>query len=179
MAEYYLDIETNSPGVKPSPDDEIITIQYQRLNRKTGHPEEDLVILKSWESSERGILTTFYRVFQPEKSFTFVPIGMNLNFDFFLLHNRWKTFDIKVPLENLFYTLPYMDIKPIIVLLNEGEFKGARLDRFTGKEQPGAKIPELYAKRDFNTIEQYIRNEAKEFIEFYQKLKEKIPYALR
>jgi hypothetical protein len=179
MAEYYLDIETNSQGVKPSPDDEIITIQYQRLNTRTARPEEDLVILKSWESSEKEILTTFYRILQPEKSFAFIPIGMNLNFDFFLLHNRWNRIDIRVSLETLFYTLPYIDVKPIIVLLNEGSFKGARLDKFTGKERSGAVIPELYVKRDYAAIEQYIRNEAKEFIEFYQKLREKIPNALR
>lgn len=179
MPEYYLDIETNSKGAKPTPEDEILTIQYQRLNTRTGCAEDDLVILKSWESSEKEILTTFYRVFQPEKSFAFVPIGMNLNFDFFLLHNRWGKVEIRVPLETLFYTLPYMDIKPIIVLLNAGSFKGARLDKFTGKEQSGAKIPEWYAEKDYNSMEQYIRNEAKEFIEFYQKLKEKIPYVLR
>jgi hypothetical protein len=154
MPEYYLDIETNSKGIKPTTDDEILTIQYQKLNTKTGREEDDLTILKSWESSEKQILTTFHRVFQPEKSFAFIAIGMNLNFDFFLLHNRWKRIDISVSLETLFYTLPYIDVKPIIVLLNEGSFKGARLDKFTGKERSGAIIPELYAKRDYAAIEQ-------------------------
>jgi hypothetical protein len=40
MPEYYLDIETYSPQVKPDPlKDKIITIQYQRLSTELGKPE--------------------------------------------------------------------------------------------------------------------------------------------
>ena len=37
MAEYYFDIETYSPNEKPNPDtDKIITIQFQRIDLRTG-----------------------------------------------------------------------------------------------------------------------------------------------
>ncbi len=46
MAEYYFDIETYSPRDKPNPEtDKIITIQFQRIDLRTGKPKEDLVIL--------------------------------------------------------------------------------------------------------------------------------------
>ncbi len=57
MAEYYLDIETNPKG--PNPDvenDEILTIQFQRLGTTSDRKQGDLIILKSWESSEENIL---------------------------------------------------------------------------------------------------------------------------
>ena len=47
MAEYYFDIETYSPGEKPNPEtDKIITIQFQRIDLRSGEPKEDLIILK-------------------------------------------------------------------------------------------------------------------------------------
>lgn len=86
---------------------------------------------------------------------------------------------IEVPLRTLIYDHPHIDIKPILVILNEGSFKGASLEKFIGKKDSGAKIPEWYAKRDYAAIEKYIRDEAERFISFYQRLKEKMPYVLR
>jgi len=64
MAEYYFDIETYSPGEKPNPEtDKIITIQFQRIDLKTGKPREKLEILKEWESSEKQIVTEFFNRF--------------------------------------------------------------------------------------------------------------------
>jgi len=170
MPEYYLDIETNAKGAKPDlQNDEILTIQFQRLRTKTGEKEGDLTILKSWESSEKEILQKFYNTFAPYTPFSFIPIGENLSFDFLMLHNRWKRVGIEVPLETLI-DHPYIDIKPILVILNEGSFKGASLKKFLGKEG-GAKVPEWYAKGDYGAIEDYIRCEAEDFIQFYQQLK--------
>lgn len=180
MSEYYLDIETNAKGQSPDVEnDEILTIQFQRLGSRSGREEGDLTILKSWESSEKEILKKFYNIFQPTKPFEFIPIGMNLNFDLFMLHNRWKRINIEVPLRTLIYDHPYIDIKPILVILNDGSFKGASLERFIGKKDTGAKIPEWYANRDYVAIERYIHDEAERFIHFYQKLKKKIPNVLR
>jgi hypothetical protein len=179
MPEYYLDIETNAKGSKPDiKNDEILTIQFQRLSSRPGGNEGDLTILKSWESSEKVILEKFYSIFQPALPFEFIPIGMNLNFDFFMLHNRWKKIGIEVPLRSLIYDHPYIDIKPILVILNKGSFKGASLEKFIRKEDTGAKIPDWYAKRDYAMIEKYIHDEAEKFIAFYQKLKEKMPLVL-
>jgi len=56
LAEYYFDMETTGFDFDK---DEIITIQFQRLNGFTGEPIGELEILKSWESSEKEILETF------------------------------------------------------------------------------------------------------------------------
>ena len=155
-----------------------MTIQFQRLGSRAGRKEDDLTILKSWESSENAILKEFYNIFQPSKPFKFIPIGMDLNFEFFMLHNRWKRIGLDVPLRLLIYEHPYIDIKPILVILNAGSFKGASLEKFTEKKDSGAKVPEWYAKRDYTAIEKYIRDEAEGFIRFYQRLKGEIPRVL-
>lgn len=180
MPEYYLDIETNPKGPKPDAEnDEILTIQFQRLGQVSGRKEENLVILKSWESSEENILKKFYSIFQPNRPFAFIPIGINLHFEFFMLHNRWKKFGLDVPLKTLTCDHPHLDIRPILVILNNGSFMGATLNKFTGKTQTGDSIPKWYAKKDYPAIEKYIQDEAEEFIKLYQKLKERIPLVLQ
>ena len=100
---------------------------------------------------------------------------MSLHFEFFMLHNRWKKNGIDVPLKTLIYDIPHVDIKSILVILNGGKFRGASLDNFTGKTSNGAVIPEYYANRDFEKIEDYIKKEAEEFIKFYQMIKKNLP----
>lgn len=180
MPEYYLDIETNAKGSKPDiENDEILTIQFQRLGSVSGQKESNLTIFKSWESSEEEILKKFHSIFQPSKLFEFIPIGMNLSFEFFMLQNRWKRIGIEVPLKTLLHDHPRIDIKPILVMLNGGSFKGASLGKFTGKTHSGDKIPEWYAKKDYAAIEKYVQDEAEGFIKFYQRLKERIPVVLQ
>jgi hypothetical protein len=96
-----------------------------------------------------------------------------------MLHNRWKKFGLDVPLKTLIYDHPYLDIRPILVMLNNGSFKGATLNKFSGKIQTGDKIPEWHVKKDYAAIEKYIQDEAEEFIKLYQILKEKIPALLQ
>jgi len=176
MPEYYLDIETDTRGLKPDHEnDEILTIQFQRLESKTGGKEGDLIILKSWESSEKDVLERFYSIFSPDDSWKFVPIGLNLSLDFFSLHYRWKRIGIEVPLRILFDEHPYIDIKPILVIFNRGSFKGANLQKFTGKEHSGIEISEWYAKKDYAAIEEYIKDEADKFIKLYQFSKQRFP----
>lgn len=175
MSEYYLDIETYPKGSRPSPNDEVLTIQFQELETETGMPKGKLKILKAWESSEENILRKFHKIFMPDEPFNFVPIGMNLNYDLFLLHNRWKRIGIDVSLETLFYHHPRLDIKPILVILNEGRFKGASLDKFTKKRHSGAPIKEWYEQGEYKRIEAYIQEEAEGFIELYMLLKREIP----
>ena len=177
MAEYYLDIETTGPDVE---NDEILTIQFQQLDTASGRNESDLNILKSWESSEKEILEEFLDIFDPcgKYKFSFIPIGMSLHFEFFMLHNRWKKNGIDVPLKTLIYDIPHVDIKPILTILNGGMHKGASLGVFTAKKNNGAVIPELYANKDFKGIEDYIVEETEEFMKFYQLIKSKLPHTI-
>jgi len=176
MPDYYFDIETNPTGTKPNyKNDEILTIQFQRINSRTGEKEGELIILKSWESSERDILERFYPIFNPEEPWTFVPIGFNLSFDFFSLLYRWRVIGIEVPPKALFSDHPYIDVKSVLVIFNEGSFKGATLEKFTGKQSSGLKVSEWYAQKDYASIQVYIEDEADRFIKFYQFLIQRLP----
>ncbi len=176
MSDYYFDIETNSRGPKPDfANDEILAIQFQRLDSRTGDKEGDLTILKSWESSEKDILERFYSTFSPEAVWNFVPIGCNLSFDFFSLLYRWRRIDIEVKPKILFSERPYIDIKSILVIFNGGSFKGANLEKFVGKRDSGLKVSEWYAEKDYTSIQEYIEDEADRFIKLYQFLVQKLP----
>jgi len=130
MGNYYLDIETT--GFDPQKN-EIITIQYQELDRNTGQPKGDLVILKSWESSEKEIIHKFLSETSilDEWDFSFVCVGYNLKFEHDFLKERAKKHNlssIKL-LKNAF-----IDLRAIGIIMNKGEFKGSGLDKITGKK---------------------------------------------
>ena len=72
------------------------------------------------------------------------------------------------------YKIPHLDLKPIIVLLNDGNFVGAKLDNFTNKPHDGKLVKEWYDNKQFDKIEQYIKDEADSFLEFLQKIKRNI-----
>ena len=63
----------------------------------------------------------------------------------------------------------------MLVILNDGQFKGASLDKFTEKQYSGEVIPKWYEEKNYRAIEQYIQEEAREFIKLYQMLKKRIP----
>lgn len=176
MSDYYFDIETNPRGLKPDfANDEILTIQFQNLDSRTGEKEGDLTILKSWESSEKDILERFYSTFNPNDVWKFVPIGCNLSFDFFSLLYRWRKIGIEVQPKILFSGHPYIDIKSILVIFNGGSFKGADLGKFIGKRFSGLKVSEWYAEKDYASIQEYIEDEADRFIKLYQFLVQRLP----
>jgi len=178
MAEYYFDIETYSPQDKPNMEtDKIITIQFQRIDLRTGKPREDLVILKEWESSENQIVTKFFNRFFADglNIWDFVPIGYNLNFEWeFLISKFEKYLGKKLASKDLHYKRPHLDLKPIVVLLNDGNFVGAKLNNFTDKAQDGKVIKNYYEDKQYDKIEEYIKNETESFLKFLQKIKSNI-----
>ncbi len=150
-------------------------MQFQRLDNRTGEKEGDWTILKSWESSEKDILERFYSIFSPEDVWKFVPVGCNLSFDFFSLLYRWRKIGIEVKPKILFSEHPYIDIKSILVIFNEGSFKGATLEKFIGKRDSGLRVSEWYAEKDYAAIQEYVEDEADRFIKLYQFLAQKMP----
>lgn len=174
MSEYYFDIETYSPEEKPNPErDKIVAIQFQRIDLRTGKPNGELTILKEWESSEENIVKELFHQFFSDGTsvWNFIPVGFNLNFEWeFLIAKFEKYIGKKLTSRNLHYERPHLDLRPIVVLLNGGSFKGAKLDKFTSKPCDGKSIKDWYEKKEFDKIEEYIKNEADAVLEFLQRI---------
>ena len=170
----YLDFETT--GLDPL-HHKIITIQYMELERNTAKPVGPLKILKEWESDEKTILTKFISEsgMTDKYTFTFVPVGFNLEFEHKFFWHRCISNGLK-PVDIL--NRPFLDLKTVGVIMNRGEFKGASLHNLTNKPHGGGDIPRLYAEKKYAEIESYIKNEADEFVNLAQWLYREMPQLL-
>ncbi|MAG39837.1 hypothetical protein CMI41_02630 [Candidatus Pacearchaeota archaeon] len=171
MGNFYLDIETT--GLNPEKD-KILTIQYQELERNTGEAKGELIILKEWESSEKEIIQKFIADTNilDNYAFSFVPVGFNLGFEHNFLMQRAKMHGL--PAIDILNN-PFIDLRAIGILMNNGEFKGSGLDKLTGKENSGSNIPILYNNSDYDSIIRYVQLETEEFIKFNAWLYKKLP----
>ena len=172
MTEYYLDFETQ--GTNPE-NHKIITIQFQRVDTKTGRASGNLEILKEWELSESEMLERFLSRFHSEHQWGFVPIGFNLRFELLFLRHRAKSvMDRDLNLDWLYYEQPWLDIKPVLIMINSGQFS-TTLDCFVKKSMDHSKVPIWYEKSMYDKIIDYIKDETKRFLHAYQFLKLKLP----
>jgi hypothetical protein len=167
LSHYYFDIETT--GLDPE-NDQIITIQYQKIGLASAKPEGSPTILKSWNDpkGEEGIIEKILPLIMSDNPFGFVPIGNNLNFEYkFLVSkiNQYKNLDVDA---GYFHNRPSIDLKPVMVLLNGGRFKGYHL--ILNKSGSGSSVPQWYAKKEFNNIIEYIIDETTKFTAFYYKI---------
>lgn len=171
MAEYYFDMETTGINFQK---DKIITIQWQRVNGFTGEPIGDLQILKEWESSEEEILKKFLPNLKC-KPFDFILVGKNLLFDFTFLNKRLKHHNLGEFDLDCAYQRASIDLKPILVMINKGNFRA--YDRVLDKDGVLAKvnIPQLYKDKKYPEIVKYLEEETKVFLKAYQILKREIP----
>lgn len=169
MVNYYLDIETT--GLDPKTN-KIITIQYQRLDSQTGEAVGELHILKSWDSSEKEILSRFNKLLTTNV-WDFVAHGYNLQFEHDFLFERSKENGFDYPIDLL--KRPSVDLHPIGIMMNAGNFKGSGLDKISGKQGNGMDCLEAYYHDDYGIVEEYIIQEAKEYIKLYSWLKKRMP----
>ncbi|MBT7102241.1 hypothetical protein HN935_01895 [archaeon] len=175
MGNYYLDIETT--GLDPDVD-EILTIQYQELERYTGEAIGPLVILKAWESSEKEIIERFLRDsnFSDAYAFSFISVGYNLVFE----HNFLKARSAKYGLPEIdILNKPFIDLHTIGIMMNRGEFKGSGLDKITGKDRDGMMVPVWNKVGDYDKIVEYIEMETREFVKFNVWLYKRMPELLK
>lgn len=164
MPHYYLDIETT--GLDPN-EDKIITIQYQKIALDSGTPVEPLTILKSWEdkNGEQGIISKIIPLLMSSNPFGFVPVGNNLNFEFGFLANKINQHS-NIDIDPVyFHSRPHIDLKPVMILLNGGRFKGYHL--ILNKPTSGANVPIWYKNKQYEKIINYISTEAAVFTGFY------------
>jgi len=174
MPAYYFAMEGYHAGEKPDPaTDTLITIQYQKIDLTSGEPLEKLTILKEWESSEKSIVTTFYsQFFKPEVRVThFIPVGINLNYAYEMIIAKCKKYNLPpITSLHLYYERPRLDLEPVLVLLNDGRFAGARLDSFSSKKSDAGRINKWYDNKDFKKIEHTLKDEAETFLKLLQYL---------
>ncbi len=171
MTEYYFDIETTGVDFDK---DEIITIQWQRLDGFTGEPIGEVNIRKRWDSSEVNILKKFYPNLTC-RPFDFIFVGKNLYFDFCVLNERLKHYGIgKIDLRCLNQRVS-LDTKAILIVMNGGNFKG--YDKILPKTNPTPNdtVPKLFGEKKYPEIIKYVQDEAKDFIKSYQTLKRELP----
>ncbi len=171
MANFYFDIETT--GIDPKKD-KVVTIQLQQLDRVSAAPIGELVILKEWESSEREIIKKFIddsKILDPYP-FTFVPVGYNLSFEHNFLRERTAIHSF-TPIDIL--TKPSIDLRPLGIIMNKGEFKGSGLDKITGKPGNGSQVPKWYQNKEYDKILAYVKAEAFAFHQLNQWLHREMP----
>ena len=171
MASYYLDIETESLDEFV---DKIITIQYQKLKWKTNEPDGPLVILKSWESSEKDILEQFQKVFGTEQ-WGFVAYGYNIFFEEKFLRERSIACGLAKPIK--LFDRPTVDLHSVGILMNNG-FKGSGLDNITSKKGNGLACLVHYNAGNYAKVIQYIEQETKAYLHFLVWLTKHMPKVL-
>lgn len=171
MEGHYFDIETYSAGEKPdSKTDKIISIQFQKIDLETGKPLGNLQILKEWEESEEEIVKFIHKwFFNNRNPWQFIPVGFNLLFEWQFLSEKFKQYNLaNIQTGEFLEKYPQIDLKPLAII-KKGTFIGASLSSISNKQEDGNIIKEYYENKDFEKINQYIKDEAQSFIELYQK----------
>ncbi|HYM40215.1 MAG TPA: hypothetical protein VEY12_08760 [Thermoplasmata archaeon] len=92
----------------------------------------------------------------------FVPVGNRLRFDLTFLIERatkWQLIEWDVAtMKYYWFSKPFLDLQPVLILMNRGRFEGSSLHVFADKE-PGARVPVLYRKGAYGDIIAYVTRE--------------------
>ena len=167
---FYFDQETT--GDDPA-QDRIVTVQLHQLDENL-EPVGPFQILAEWEWGEKEIIQTILRKGLLQPGWDFVPVGNRLRFDLTFLVERatkWNLFQWDMAaLKYYFFTKPFLDLQPILILMNRGQFSGSSLHAFAEKD-PGARIPALYRKGAYEDIISYVTREHDAFIDLLRESK--------
>ncbi|MDD9953403.1 MAG: hypothetical protein OXR66_03640 [Candidatus Woesearchaeota archaeon] len=162
MVYYYLDLETHGEG-DPNPEqDKIISIFHCAMDPSTGKQIGEPVLLKSWDSSEEDIVKKLYERLK-KHVFDFVPVGFSVLFDLWFLKSKFNKYCEANLDDSFFVNRPYLDLKHVAVLANQGRFKGVRL---TNEGNP---IKDWYEFNDYSSIERHMQEKFEKFLEAYEK----------
>ena len=89
-------------------------------------------------------------------------MGNRLRFDLTFLIERATKWDLLrwdfATLKYYWFAKPILDLQPVLVLMNKGQFTGSSLHAFAEKE-PGARVPALYRKGAYAEIIDYVTKE--------------------
>ena len=155
---YYFDVETT--GDDPQ-QDRVVTVQYQGLAEDLT-PIGAFQVIAEWEWGEKQVIQMALEKGVLEPTWDFVPVGNRLRFDLTFLIERatkWKLIDWDMArLKYFWFTKPYLDLAPVLVMLNRGTFSGSSLHTFAEKES-GARVPKMYRQGRFSEIIAYVTRE--------------------
>ncbi len=158
LPSYYFDIETT--GDDPQ-QDRVVTIQYQPLGDDL-QPIGLFQIMAEWEWGEKQVIQMAIEKGILEATWDFVPVGNRLRFDLtFLIERatRWKLIDWDMAkLKYYWFTKPFIDLGPVLVMLNRGQFTGSSLGAFSDKES-GRHVPKMYREGRYADIIDYVTRE--------------------
>ncbi len=144
--------------------DRIVSVQLQQLSDEL-EPVGNFQILAEWEWGEKQIIQMALEKGVLQPNWDFVPVGNRLRFDLIFLIERatkWGLIDWDMAtLKYFWFTKPFLDIQPILVLMNAGRFSGSGLHSFSGK-QSGSRVPILYRKGAYKEIIDYCTKEREE-----------------
>ncbi len=183
MTTYFLDIETRAKeeGIVDPETDEIVSIQYVPFYEDSGKPIDNLKILGTWDSSERQALSSFLDVTgwldaNPDP-WKFIPASTNLDYDMLVIWYRTKkVLHKEIPLKFLISSLPKIDLKGMMIVLNNGQFKGSGfMELFAGVNGYNQALLQLRKAKDWEQVTKMYSGEATLFLTMYKELVTKMP----
>lgn len=155
---FYFDQETT--GDDPQ-QDRIVTVQLQQLDDDL-EPVGPLQIMAEWEWGEKQIVQMALEKGVLQPNWDFVPVGNRLRFDLTFLIERAMKWNLiqwdAATLKYYWYTKPFLDLQPILILMNHGKFTGSSLHVFADKDL-GARVPAMYRKGAYADIIAYVTRE--------------------
>ncbi len=155
---FYFDQETT--GDDPQ-QDRIVTVQFQQLGDDL-EPVGNFQIMAEWEWGEKQIIQMILEKGILQATWDFVPVGNRLRFDLTFLIERATKWDLvrwdMATLKYFWFTKPVLDLQPVLVLMNRGQFGGSSLHVFADKDA-GVKVPALYRQGKHREIIEYITRE--------------------
>jgi len=170
LPSYYFDIETT--GDDPQ-QDRVVTIQYQPLGDDL-QPIGLFQVMAEWEWGEKQMIQMAIEKGILEATWDFVPVGNRLRFDLtFLIERamRWKLIDWDMAkLKYYWFTKPFIDLGPVLVMLNRGQFTGSSLGAFSDKES-GRQVPKMYREGRYADIIEYVTRERDAAVELLLEVK--------
>lgn len=168
---YYFDMETT--GDDPQ-QDRIVTAQYQPLADDL-EPTGSFQVLAEWEWGEKQVVQMVLEKGILEPTWDFVPVGNRLRFDLTFLIERatkWKLIEWDMAkLKYYWFTKPFIDLAPVLVMLNRGAFAGSSLHAFADKES-GARVPRMYRQGRYSEIIDYVTRERHAAVDLLRETRE-------
>jgi hypothetical protein len=155
---FYFDQETT--GDDPQ-QDRIITVQFHQLDENL-EPLGTFQIIAEWEWGEKQIIQMILEKGILQPNWDFVPVGNRLRFDLTFLIERATKWNLiqwdMATLKYYWFTKPVLDLQPVLILMNRGEFTGSSLHAFADKD-PGARVPALFRRGAHTEIIRYVTQE--------------------